>query len=89
MNLEELRQIIFLSEHGYYDEEVMKLANKDKPEHVDIYQLHGDVVHTLHSGYINGFYGQDNILIGRDLLSRFRKQYIIKSFPEIKNLIGG
>ena len=87
MNEEELKQIIFLSEHGYYDKKVIKMANKNKPESIDLYELHGDIIHILHSGYIKGYYGQDNERIGRELLDTFRKKYIIKTFPEIKKLV--
>jgi len=87
MNLEELKQIIFLSEHGYYDKKVIKMANENKQDHVDRYELHGDACITIHSGGISGFYGVDNIRMGREMLNTFRKKYIIKTFPEIKKLV--
>jgi len=87
MNLEELKQIIFLSEHGYYDKEVVKLANENKSENIDRFYLYDGVVVAVHSGGVEGFYGVDNMKIGRGMLSEFRKEYIIKTFPEIKKLV--
>lgn len=87
MNLEELKQIIFLSEHGYYDLEAIKMANANKPDNVESYELHGDSVITVHSGGIRGYYGVDNERVGREILAIARKRYIITTFPEIKKLV--
>lgn len=58
MKAEELKQIVFLAEHGYYDDKVMKLADKNKPKNIDAYVLRGDEIIVYHDGWICGYYGQ-------------------------------
>lgn len=89
MKIEELKQIIFLLEHGYYDDEVMKMANKDSNYPTDYYELRGDEIVVWHDG-ICGYYNQDIIApnFGRNLLKRFRTDYIKNKYPKVSKLLN-
>ena len=89
MKVEDLMKIVFLAEHGYYDDKVMEIANKNKPKNIDNYELRGNEIIVYHDGWICGYYGQQQTAptLGEDLLKDFRKEYLKSEFPEIRKLL--
>ena len=92
MNLEELKQIIFLSEHGYYDEKAVKLANKNKPKSIERYEIVNGEIYTMYrepviiTKNIHSYYPLHSVSSGKELLNIFRKDWIKANFPKIKKL---
>jgi len=90
MNTEKLKQIIFLLERGYYDNKVIKYANDNKDVTVDKYELGDGEIIIYHDGWVCGYYNQNitSPSFGQKLLKRYRKEWISKQFPEIKELLN-
>ena len=87
MKLEELKKIVFLLEHGYFDDKVLKYANRTKPKTIEHYELKGTMMIPVTSDGVLGFYGSRDGFY-KELLNQFRRDWAQEKLPEIKQIIG-
>ncbi len=89
MKMEELKKVVFLLEHGYFDDKVLNHMNKTKTDDIDHYEImNGDMLVPFiktNTGCITG-YGVNSGTY-KEMLKASRLTWAKNKIPEISQLI--